>query len=139
MIVVPVTAATASATAIVPRAKASISNTPMGPFQTTVPGSRRVLGKLCRRTRADVEAHAVADRHVGDGQRLGGHVGVECSGHHVIHWQQQWDVALGRAFEQASRLVEFVGLNQRPANRQVLGLEERVGHRAADQQAVHLR
>ena len=36
MIVVPVTPATASATALVPFANASISNTPIGPFQTTV-------------------------------------------------------------------------------------------------------
>ena len=34
--VVPFTAATAFATAIVPFAKASISNTPIGPFQITV-------------------------------------------------------------------------------------------------------
>ena len=36
MIVVPATAATARATALVPAANASISNTPIGPFQTTV-------------------------------------------------------------------------------------------------------
>ena len=36
MIVVPFTAATARATALVPAANASISNTPIGPFHTTV-------------------------------------------------------------------------------------------------------
>src|SRR3977135_2340604 len=36
MIVVPLTFATARATALVPAAKASISKTPIGPFQTTV-------------------------------------------------------------------------------------------------------
>ena len=36
MMVVPFTAATACATPIVPAAKASISNTPIGPFHTTV-------------------------------------------------------------------------------------------------------
>ena len=36
MIVVPSTSATARATALVPAANASISNTPIGPFQTTV-------------------------------------------------------------------------------------------------------
>src|SRR5262249_13486811 len=36
MIVVPLTAATARATALVPAANASISNTPIGPFHTTV-------------------------------------------------------------------------------------------------------
>jgi hypothetical protein len=36
MIVVPLTFATAFATAIVPCANASISNTPIGPFQITV-------------------------------------------------------------------------------------------------------
>src|SRR5687768_11308260 len=39
--VVPLTSATASATAIVPCANASISKTPIGPFQTTVLASRR--------------------------------------------------------------------------------------------------
>ncbi len=36
MIVVPFTLATACATAFVPLANSSISNTPIGPFQTTV-------------------------------------------------------------------------------------------------------
>ena len=36
MMVVPFTAATAWATPMVPAAKASISNTPIGPFHTTV-------------------------------------------------------------------------------------------------------
>ena len=36
MMVVPCTAATASATPIVPFANGSISNTPIGPFHTTV-------------------------------------------------------------------------------------------------------
>ena len=36
MIVVPFTSATALATSMVPFAKASISNTPIGPFQMTV-------------------------------------------------------------------------------------------------------
>src|ERR1700736_425131 len=38
-IVVPFTAATARATAVVPAANASISKTPIGPFQTTVRAS----------------------------------------------------------------------------------------------------
>src|SRR5688572_1029641 len=40
MMVVPLTSATAFATAIVPRAKSSISNTPIGPFHTSVFASR---------------------------------------------------------------------------------------------------
>ena len=55
MIVVPRTSATARATAIVPFANVSISNTPIGPFQTTVLASfkasvyrRTVSGPMSR-------------------------------------------------------------------------------------------
>ena len=61
MIVVPWTAATARATPIVPAANGGISNTPIGPFQTTV-FARRMMSRVVRdRLRADVEAHAIAD------------------------------------------------------------------------------
>ena len=72
MIVVPCTAATARATALVPAANASISKTPIGPFQTTVFASAMSgLVRLDRR-RPDVEAEAIANPRVADRQHLVG-------------------------------------------------------------------
>ena len=77
MIVVPFTAATACATALVPAANASISNTPIGPFQTTVFASAIARGVGRDRRRADVEAHPIADRRVADREHLVRRAGVE--------------------------------------------------------------
>ena len=61
-IVVPCTDATARATALVPAANASISNTPIGPFQTTVLASPSSVCVRADRRSTDVDAHAIADR-----------------------------------------------------------------------------
>ena len=120
----------------VPLANASISNTPIGPFQTTVFAPAMTVAIARDRLRADVEPHAIADRRVADRQRLGRRAGFELRRDDVIDRQlERAGRAPWRALDVARR-VEQVVLDERLADRQPARLEERVGHRAADEQRV---
>ena len=117
-----------------PAANASISNTPIGPFQTTVFASRDAPRVSRDRRRADVEPHPIADRRIVDVEHLGRRAGLELRRDDVIDRQPS---ATPRAFARAidvARRVELVVLDQRLADRHAARLEERVGHRAADEQ-----
>ena len=65
--------------------------------------------------------------------------GFHLVGHDVIDRQIELDVTRLRVREDVARRVELVGLDERLAGRQAERLEERVGHRAADQEAIDAR
>ena len=56
----------------------------------------------------------------------------------VIDGEQEFHVPLGSIFKQLLRQVDFVGLEQRLADRLAFRLEEGVRHAAADEERVHL-
>ena len=64
--------------------------------------------------------------------------GFELRRDDVIDGQLEPDAARLRARDDSARAVQPIVLDQRLADRQLLRLEERVGHRAADEQRVDL-
>ena len=130
--------ATAWAMFMVPAAKAGISKTPMGPFQTMVlapmiSSEKRsmVLGPMSRPIQsAGKFSVSVEDLGVG--------VGGEFVGEDVIDGQQEADtVGLGFG-ESFFGGLDLVGFEQRLADFLTLGFEEGVGHAAADEQRIDL-
>ena len=138
MIVVPFTSATARATPSVPAANASISNTPIGPFHTTVFASRSTVWYRRRRLGSDVEAHAAPDRRIVHLEHGGRRARFHLVGDDVIDRERELHAAAFACAHDVARGVELVVLDQRRADRQPEGLEERVGHRAADEQSIDL-
>ena len=64
--------------------------------------------------------------------------GVDAIGHDVVDRQLELDAARRGVGFDAPRFVELVVFDERLADRHAARLEERVGHRAADEQAVDL-
>ena len=128
--------ATACATALVPVANASISNTPIGPFQTTVFASRDAP-RVARRSSA---ARCRAPMPIADRRRRRPRALRAARPPRASARRRDRPAARARtprAFASASivaRRVELVVLDQRLADRHAARLEERVGHRAADEQ-----
>ena len=123
----------ALATARVPAAYGASSNTPMGPFQKTVPAVPMAAGEPCRRLRADVQAHLIGRDRV-RGHHPTRRVGCDLGGHDEIRWQL--DLARRRHFEVARGGVDLARLEQRGAGLQAAGGEEREGHGPADEDPV---
>ena len=89
------------------------------------------------RLRADVEDHAVGGDRV-HAVGVGGGVGREMERDDGVDRQDdRAALALGLLHD-APRGVRHVLLDQRLADVDALGVQERVGHRAADHQALHL-
>ena len=64
--------------------------------------------------------------------------GFQLVGHNVIVGEQELDATLFRVCLDASGLGQLVVFDQRAADRDAARLEERVSHRAADQNRVRL-
>ena len=125
--------AMAWATARVPAAYGASSNTPMGPFQKTVPAVPIAAGEPRRRLRADVQAHLIGR----DGVR--GHhptrrVGRDPGGHDEIG--RQLDLPRRRLLEVARGRVDLARFEQGGAGLEAAGGEEREGHGPADEDPV---
>ena len=122
-----------------PAAKAAISKTPIGPFQTTVFGARAPFVRRDRR-RPDIEAEAIANTRVADREHLVRSAGLDPIGDDVIDgqsraWTSRFSLAsiLDRGAPQPPCLPRRATPDRQPAR-----LEERVRHRATNQQAVDL-
>ncbi len=125
------------ATALVPAAKAAISNTPIGPFQNTVLEPRMISANAADGVRTDVEPELVARDRVGRDDR-GGRVSGELRRDDDVRRQHQAYALLGGLLDVATRDVELVLLEERLADLVALRLEEREDHPATDQQVVGL-
>ncbi len=139
MTVVPLTAATAFATSSVPFANASISNTPIGPFQITVFAPGDDVAVNLHGLWPDVEAHPLADGGIADVERLRRRAGFELWRDDVIDGELEAQAALLGPPLDVTRRVELFGFDERLADGQIPRLEERVRHRAADEQRVDAR
>ena len=91
------------------------------------------------RLRPDVEPHAVADRRIADVERLGRDARLELRCDDVIDRQLEAQVPRPGLLLDLPRRVEQILLDERLPDRQPARLEERVRHRAADEQRVHPR
>ena len=111
---------------------------PSGPFQTTVFAVRDQRGVRLGRLGTDVEAHAVADRGIGDRQHVRRRAGFELRRDDVIGGQRERDPGRRGALLELPRLVEQIVLDQRLADRDAARLQEGVGHRPADAERVDL-
>ena len=131
-----VASAIASATARVPASNGGVSNTPIGPFQTTVLAPaiasrerRRRLPGRCRTSPRPPESRRAPPR-----ARLRR---VERRRHERV-LRAAGACRRARA-SSAFAIVDAVGLDERLARLEPHRLEERARHRAADDQPIHLR
>ena len=86
--------ARALATASVPRAKASNSKTPMGPFHTTVAAPAMALANSCLASGPDIQGHpAPSGTPPGSDDLPGGIGGKGVGGHHVGGQQQGYSLS----------------------------------------------
>ena len=85
---------------------------------------------------ADVQAHPVAHGRVAHLEHFGRRRGINLRRHHVIDGQLQHDPAGLCVRDDRARFIELVVLNERLADRHAECLEEGVGHRPANQQAI---
>ena len=119
--VVAAASATARATASVPAAKASISNTPMGPFQTTVP-ARPTTSAYAARVRGPMSTPIrVRDGGVIHVERRGGRPRFDPLRDDMVHGQPQVHPRAARVPLHCGGSVEQVRLDQRLADRQAPG------------------
>ena len=115
------------------RTRPSGRSTP--PFSRLEAHRRRratVAGPISRPMRSPIAGVVHADRFRGS-------PGLELRRHHVVGRQQQRQAARGRARQDLARRVQLVVFDQRLADGFAHRLEERVGHGAADEQAVDAR
>ena len=127
--------ATAAAIAIVPAANGGTSNMPIGPFQKTV---RAVA--IAARKRSTVSGPMSSPILPAGISRtvVGRRAGARLVGHDVVDRQHADRPAVPRAAaQQLAGQADLVLLDERPAGRLPCGAQERVRHRAADQQRVH--
>ena len=87
---------------------------------------------------ADVKGHHVRWEWTRTGKALCARVGREPVGEDVIDGQEEFHLPCGGLGERGLRYVDLVGLDERLAGGLALGVEEGVGHGAADEQRVHL-
>ncbi len=134
----PGLSATASAIFLVPLVNASISKTPMGPFQTMV---RAVLISSVNSSMVSGPmSSAILSAGIGwpSSMLLNARAGIQLVGDHVVHRQQELHV-LGLGFGQRlGRQFHLVGLQQRLADLLALRLQEGISHATTDDQRIHL-
>ena len=128
--------ATACAILVVPTAKAGISKTPMGPFQMMVLAVGDFLGEERDGLGADVEGHPVSGEGTVAFEDLRGSVGGELVGEDVVDGQQEANSLGCRFGEGFLGGIDLVRFEERLAGVLPLGLEEGVGHAAADEERV---
>ena len=85
---------------------------------------------------ADVEGHEVGGEGAGAGEDLGFGVGGELVGEDVVDGEEEADAVLFGFGERGFGDVELVGFDERLAGGLALGVEEGVGHAAADDDGV---
>ena len=90
------------------------------------------------RRRSDVDAHPVSNGRVAYLEHFVRRARLELRRDDMVGRQQQRDAARLRVRFDRLGLIELVVFDQRSTDRDAARLEERVGHRAADDQAVHL-
>ena len=128
--------ATAWAMALVPLAKAGISKTPMGPFQTMVLASAISLEKSAMDLGPMSRAMRSAGKAPVAGEDLSFGVGGELVGEDVVDGQEEADAVLFGFGEGGFGDVELVDFDERFAGVLALRVEEGVGHAAADDDGV---
>ena len=121
MTVVPVTAATACATAIVPRERVDLEDAhrPV-PDDGPRTGDDGAINLHC--LGSDVEPHPIADRRVADFEHFRRGAGLDFGRDHVIDRQFEPDPALLRAPFDVARRIQEVVLDERLAHGDAAGL-----------------
>ena len=122
---------------MVPRAKASISKTPIGPFQTMVCASKDFVDKQGDRFGADIQCHPVGREGPIAAEYFCLCVAANLSARRdlpAIESGHPWS----RPFHGLARHIQLVGFQQRFADILPFGFQERIRHASADQQCIDL-
>ena len=120
-----------------PPRTAPARTSPIGPFHSTVRASAIVRANSSTRPRADVQAHRSRRDLVGRHGPAFARPRVGSGGRHDVLGQLDHDALAPPRLSRAAHVVEPVGLDERPADLDPLGRQEREGHRPTDQEGVH--